>query len=43
MKERATVAARATSIVIVKAVVKRGEKVLSAYMIFAPFVLNCWW
>ena len=27
---------------MVNAEVKRGEKVFNAYMIFAPFVLNCW-
>ncbi len=39
MKEKATVAAIATSIVIVKAVVKKGEKVVNAYMMMSPFVL----
>lgn len=39
MNAIATEAAIVINIVIVKAVVKRGEKVLSAYMIFAPFVL----
>lgn len=38
MKERATLANMAINIAIVKAVVKRGEKVLSAYMIVTPFV-----
>ena len=38
----ATLEARATSIARVKAVVKSGEKVFNAYMIFTPFVLNCW-
>ena len=42
MKERATVAAIAINIAIVKAVVKKGEKVFNAYMILSPFVLNCW-
>ena len=37
----ATLATRAASIVIVKAVVKRGEKVLSAYMIVS-IRFNCW-
>ena len=41
MKERATVATIAVSIAIVKADVKKGEKVFNAYMMFAPFVLNC--
>lgn len=39
MKERATVANRAMAVVIVKTVVKKGEKVFNAYMILAPFVL----
>lgn len=38
MKEKATVATIAIIIAIVKAVVNRGEKVLSAYMIVTPFV-----
>ena len=41
MNANATLEARATSIVIVKAVVKSGEKVFNAYMIFTPFVFNC--
>lgn len=39
MKEKATVAAIATNIAIVKAVVNRGEKVFNAYMMLSPFVL----
>ena len=39
MNERATVATIAASIAIVKADVKKGEKVLSAYMMWSPFVL----
>lgn len=39
MNAKATLEAIAKSIVMVKAVVKRGEKVFNAYMIFAPFVL----
>lgn len=39
MKERATVVNRAMAVVIVKTVVKKGEKVFNAYMILAPFVL----
>ena len=35
-------AAIAIKIVMVKACAKRGEKVFNAYMIFTPFVLNCW-
>ena len=41
MNANATEAAIAVNIVMVNAVTNRGEKVLSAYMIFAPFVLNC--
>ena len=41
MNANATLEAIATSIVIVKACAKRGEKLFNAYMIFAPFVLNC--
>ena len=41
MNANATLATRAASIVIVKAVVKRGEKVLSAYMIVS-IRFNCW-
>ena len=40
MKERATVAAIAVNIVMVNAVVKKGEKVFNAYMMLSPFVLN---
>lgn len=40
MKERATVAAIATSIAIVKAVVNSGEKVFNAYMMCSPFVFE---
>ena len=44
MKERATLATIAVSIVIVKADVKKGEKVFNAYIMLSPFVLNCcWW
>lgn len=39
---RATLAIIATSIAIVKADVKKGEKVFNAYMMMSPFVLNCW-
>lgn len=39
MKAIATLADMAISIAIVKAVVNRGEKVFSAYMILTPFVL----
>lgn len=42
MNANATVVAIAIKIVMVKAVVKRGEKVFNAYMIFAPFVLIGW-
>lgn len=42
MKERATVAAIAASIAIVKADVKKGEKVFNAYIMLSPFVLDCW-
>lgn len=42
MKVRATLAAIAASIVIVKAVVRKGEKVFNAYMVITPFVLNSW-
>ena len=42
MKEKATVATIATKIVMVNAVVKKGEKVFNAYMILSPFVLICW-
>lgn len=42
MKEKATVAAIATNIAIVKAVVNRGEKVSSAYMINS-IRFNCCW
>ena len=41
-KAIATLAASAIKIVMVNASTNRGEKVLNAYMIFAPFVLNCW-
>lgn len=43
MKVRATVATIATSIVSVKADVKRGEKVFNAYMMWSPFVLIVGW
>lgn len=42
MDVRATLAIIATSIAIVKADVKKGEKVFNAYMMMSPFVLNCW-
>ena len=43
MNANATVVAIATSIAIVKAVVKRGEKVLSAYMmVLIRFNCCCW-
>ena len=42
MKERATLATIAANIAIVKADVKKGEKVFNAYMMLSPFVLNCW-
>lgn len=42
MKERATVTAIAASIAIVKADVKKGEKVFNAYIMLSPFVLDCW-
>ena len=35
-------AAIAIKIVMVKACAKSGEKVFNAYIIFTPFVLNCW-
>ena len=43
MNANATLEARATSIARVKAVVKSGEKVFNAYMIFTPFVLIVGW
>ena len=43
MNANATLEAIATSIASVKAVVKRGEKVFNAYMMFAPFVLIVGW
>ena len=39
MKVSATVATIAASIAIVKADVKKGEKVFNAYMMWSPFVL----
>ena len=39
IKVSATAATIAASIAIVNAVVNRGEKVLSAYMMWSPFVL----
>lgn len=43
MNANATEAAIAVNIVMVNADVKKGEKVLSAYMIVTPFVLiGCW-
>ena len=41
MNANATLEARATTIAIVKAEVKRVEKVFNAYIMFAPFVLIC--
>ena len=41
MNANATLAAIAVKIVIVKAVVKRGEKVFNAYMI-SSIRFNCW-
>ena len=41
MNANATVVAIATSVVMVNAVVKRGEKVLSAYMMVS-IRFNCW-
>ena len=41
MKVRATATTIAVSIAIVNAETKSGEKVFNAYMMFAPFVLNC--
>ena len=42
MNANATEAAIAVNIVMVNAVVKKGEKVFNAYMMLSPFVLNCW-
>ena len=42
MKVRATATTIAVSIAIVNAETKSGEKVFNAYMMFTPFVLNCW-
>ena len=42
MNANATEAAIEIKIVMVKACAKRGEKVFNAYIMFAPFVLNCW-
>ena len=39
MNANATLATRAASIVMVNAVVKKGEKVFNAYMMITPFVL----
>ena len=38
MKVRATLATIAIKIVMVKADVKKGEKVFNAYMMWSPFV-----
>ena len=44
MNAKATLATRAASIVMVNAVVKRGEKVFNAYMIVSIRFDRCrWW
>ena len=43
MNAKATLAAIAVKIVMVNAVVKRGEKVFNAYMIVSIRFDYCWW
>ena len=43
MNANAALATRAANIVMVNAVVKRGEKVFNAYMIVSIRFDYCWW